>query len=118
MRVVVGLLPKLYLYPQLLLVLEVQLVLLFLVIAFVLVINNSIILQWSTGTAGIPGKGALKVTLPIAYTGAYSVTGCMNVSTGANDSRLMIFDHHETWFYADWTNGGHVDSIQWMSIGY
>ena len=80
--------------------------------------NNSIILQWSTRTAGIPGNGALKVTLPIAYTGAYSVTGCMNGSSGANDSRLMIFDHHKTWFYADWTNASHVDSIQWMSIGY
>ena len=69
-------------------------------------------------TSGIPGYGALKVTLPMAYTGAYSVTGTMNTNRAANDSRLMIFDHHETCFYADWTNASHVDCIQWISIGY
>ena len=69
-------------------------------------------------TANIPGNGGLKCTLPIAYNGKYCVVGTMNQSTAANNSRLMIFDHHATYFYADWTDGGHVDRIQWISVGF
>lgn len=54
--------------------------------------NKSIIIQWCYRTANIPGMGGLKCTLPVAYTGNYTVVGTMFESGGANDSRLMIWD--------------------------
>ena len=75
MRVVVGLLPKLYLYPQLLLLLEVQLVLVLQVIAFVLVINNKVLINWFSHVGSTSSQTGIKctVTMPHAYEKFYVV---------------------------------------------
>ena len=119
MRVVVGLLPKLYLYPQLLLVLGVQLVLLLLVIAFVLVINNRIILQYGNVYCNTLPTGATIIKFPIAFTTSKPVIFAMPEcnSTASYISREQLYAKNATSF-TYWNVSNAWLHYKWFCIGY
>ena len=123
MRVVVGLLPKLYLYPQLLLVLEVQLVLLLLVIAFVLVINNSVLIQWGlfNQTTSL-GEYVSEGNFPISFTNASYSALCIPACYARDayeKSWYWMFEYSTvSWCaFRTWSKDN-TPSMKWIAIGY
>ena len=123
MRVVVGLLPKLYRYPQLLLVLEVQLVLPLLVIAFVLVINNGVLIQWGLFTqASSLGQYASEGNFPISFTNtrysALCIPSCYSSSPNEK-SWYRIFEYSTVSCCTFRTcSKDNAPSMKWIAIGY
>ena len=121
MRVVVGLLPKLYLYPQLLLVLEVQLVLLLLVIAFVLVINNKLIIQFGVARTSLRSgnwsQSIHTITFPITFKQIF----CTNAVSMSDFMLFAWYSKTLSTFQVSYRHPGSntydCGGCQWISIG-